>query len=68
MIKKRIKVMLSRVLHGFLYVQKPISILLMLIFIILLSLGVVTKYGGNYEAGVEYKQKYTVEKREVTHE
>ena len=66
--KKQIKTMLSRLLHGFLYVQKPISILLMLIFIILLSLGVVTKYGGNYEAGVEYKQKYTVEKREVNHE
>ena len=66
--KKQIKTMLSRLLHGFLYVQKPISILLMLIFIILLSLGVVTKYGGNYEAEVEYKQKYTVEKREVTYE
>ena len=68
MIKKRIKVMLSRVLHGFLYVQKPISILMMLIFIILLLLGAITKYGGNYEAGVEYKQKYIVEKQGVTHE
>ena len=66
--KKQIKVMLSQVLYGFIYVQKPISILMMLIFIILLGLGVVTKYGGNYEAGVEYKQKYTVEKQEVTHE
>jgi hypothetical protein len=66
--KKQIKVMLSQVLYGFLYVQKPISILMMLILIILLGLGVVTKYGGNYEAGVEYKQKYTVEKQEVTHE
>lgn len=66
--KKQIKVMLSQVLYGFLYVQKPISILMMLIFIILLGLGVVTKYGGNYEAGVEYKQKYTVEKQGVTHE
>ena len=68
MIKKRIKVMLSQVLHGFLYIQKPISILMMLIFIILLTLGVVTKYGGNYEEGVEYKQKYTVEKQEVSNE
>ena len=34
-----------------------------LIFIILLTLGAVTKYGGNYEAGIEYKQKYTVEKQ-----
>jgi hypothetical protein len=68
MIKKRIIVMLSRVLHGFLYVQKPISILMMLIFIILLLLGAITKYGGNYEAGVEYKQKFTVEKQGVTHE
>ena len=66
--KKQIKVMLSQVLYGFLYVQKPISILMMLIFIILLGLGVVTKYGGNYEAGVEYKQKYIIEKQEVTHE
>ena len=66
--KKQIKVMLSQVLYGFLYVQKPISILMMLIFIILLLLGAITKYGGNYEAGVEYKQKYTVEKQEVTHE
>ena len=66
--KKQIKAMLSQLLHGLLYVQKPISILMMLIFIILLGLGVVTKYGGNYEAGVEYKQKYTVEKQEVTHE
>ena len=66
--KKQIKVMLSQVLYGFLYVQKPISILMMLIFIILLGLGVVTKYGGNYEAGVEYKQKYTVKKQGVTHE
>ena len=66
--KKQIKVMLSQVLYGFLYVQKPISILMMLIFIILLGLGAVTKYGGNYEAGVEYKQKYTVEKQGVTHE
>ena len=66
--KKQIKVMLSQVLYGFLYVQKPISILMMSIFIILLGLGAVTKYGGNYEAGVEYKQKYTVEKQEVTHE
>ena len=66
--KKQIKVMLSQVLYGFLYVQKPISILMMLIFIILLGLGAVTKYGGNYEAGVEYKQKYTVEKQEVSNE
>ena len=66
--KKQIKVMLSQVLYGFLYVQKPISILMMLIFIILLLLGAITKYGGNYEAGVEYKQKYTVEKQGVTHE
>jgi hypothetical protein len=66
--KKQIKAMLSQLLHGLLYVQKPISILMILIFIILLTLGVVTKYGGNYEAGVEYKQKYTVEKQEVTHE
>ena len=66
--KKQIKTMLSQVLHGFLYIQKPISILMILIFIILLTLGVVTKYGGNYEAGVEYKRKYTVEKQEVTHE
>lgn len=43
--KKQIKVMLSLVLHGFLYAKKPISILRMLIFIILLSLGGVTKYG-----------------------
>ena len=68
MIKKRIKAILSQLLQGLLYVQKPISILMILIFIILLTLGVVTKYGGNYEAGVEYKQKYTVEKQEVTHE
>jgi len=60
--------MLSQVLHGFLYIQKPISISMMLIFIILLTLGVVTKYGGNYEAGVEYKRKYTIEKQEVTNE
>ena len=66
--KKQIKTMLSRLLHGFLYVQKPISILMMLIFIILLLLGAITKYGGNYEAGVEYKQKYIVEKQGVTHE
>lgn len=66
--KERIKTMFSKLVTGFLYVQKPISILMILIFIILLGLGVVTKYGGNYEAGVEYKQKYTVEKREVTHE
>ena len=66
--KKQIKVMLSQVLYCFLYVQKPISILMMSIFIILLGLGAVTKYGGTYEAGVEYKQKYTVEKQEVTHE
>ncbi len=66
--KKQIKVMLSQVLYGFLYVQKPISILMMSIFIILLGLGAVTKYGGNYEAGVEYKQKYTVEKQEVSNE
>jgi hypothetical protein len=66
--KKQIKVMLSQVLYGFLYVQKPISILMMLIFIILLLLGAITKYGGNYEAGVEYKQKYTVKKQGVTHE
>ena len=66
--KKQIKVMLSQVLYGFLYVQKPISILMMLIFIILLLLGAITKYGGNYEAGVEYKQKYTVEKQGVAHE
>ncbi|MEA0970565.1 hypothetical protein Megvenef_00531 [Candidatus Megaera venefica] len=66
--KKQIKVMLSQVLYGFLYVQKPISILMMLIFIILLLLGAITKYGGNYEAGVEYKQKYIVEKQGVTHE
>jgi hypothetical protein len=57
MIKKRIKGMLSQLLQGLLYVQKPISILMILIFIILLTLGAVTKYGGNYEAGVEYKQK-----------
>jgi hypothetical protein len=68
MIKKQIKAMLSQVLRGLLYVQKPISILIMLIFIILLALGAVTKYGGNYEAGVEYKQKYIVEKQEVSHE
>ena len=66
--KKQIKVMLSQVLYGFIYVQKPISILMMLIFIILLGLGVVTKYGGNYEAGVEYKQKYTVEKQGASNE
>ena len=66
--KKQIKVMLSQVLYGFLYVQKPISILMMSIFIILLGLGAVTKYGGNYEAGVEYKQKYTVEKQGVSNE
>ena len=66
--KKQIKVMLSQVLYGFLYVQKPISILMMLIFIILLLLGAITKYGGNYEAGVEYKKKYIVEKQGVTHE
>jgi hypothetical protein len=66
--KKQIKTMLSQVLHGFLYIQKPISISMMLIFIILLTLGVVTKYGGNYEAGVEYKRKYTIEKQEVTNE
>lgn len=66
--KKQIKVMLSQVLYCFLYVQKPISILMMSIFIILLGLGAVTKYGGNYEAGVEYKQKYTVEKQEVSNE
>ena len=66
--KKQIKVMLSQVLYSFLYVQKPISILMMLIFIILLLLGAITKYGGNYEAGVEYKQKYTVKKQGVTHE
>ena len=66
--KKQIKVMLSQVLYGFIYVQKPISILMMLIFIILLLLGAITKYGGNYEAGVEYKQKYTVKKQGVTHE
>ncbi len=66
--KERIKAMLSQLLQGLLYVQKPISILIILIFIILLTLGAVTKYGGNYEAGVEYKQKYTVEKQEVTHE
>ena len=68
MIKKRIKAILSQLLQGLLYVQKPISILMILIFIILLTLGAVTKYGGNYEAGIEYKQKYTVEKQEVTHE
>ena len=61
--KKQIKVMLSQVLYGFLYVQKPISFLMMLIFIILLLLGAITKYGGNYEAGVEYKQKYTVKNK-----
>ena len=66
--KKQIKVMLSQVLYCFLYVQKPISILMMSIFIILLGLGAVTKYGGNYEVGVEYKQKYTVEKQEVSNE
>ena len=66
--KKQIKTMLSQVLHGFLYIQKPISISMMLIFIILLTLGVVTKYGGYYEAGVEYKRKYTIEKQEVTNE
>ena len=66
--KERIKTIFSKLVTGFLFVQKPISILMMLIFIILLGLGVVTKYGGNYEAGVEYKQKYTVEKQEVTHE
>ena len=66
--KIQIKVMLSQVLYGFLYVQKPISILMMSIFIILLGLGAVTKSGGNYEAGVEYKQKYTVEKQEVSNE
>ena len=66
--KERIKTIFSKLVTGFLFVQKPISILMMLIFIILLGLGVVTKYGGNYEAGVEYKQKYTVEKQGVTHE
>jgi len=66
--KEQIKTIFSKLVTGFLYIQKPISILMMLIFIILLGLGVVTKYGGNYEAGVEYKQKYTEEKQEVTHE
>ncbi len=66
--KKRIKAMLSQVLAGFLYVQKPINILMMLIFITLLILGAITKYGGNYEAGVEYTQKYTIERKEVSHE
>ncbi len=66
--KEQIKTIFSKLVTGFLYIQKPISILMMLIFIILLGLGVVTKYGGNYEAGVEYKQKYTVEKQEVSHE
>ena len=66
--KEQIKTIFSKLVTGFLYIQKPISILMMLIFIILLGLGVVTKYGGNYEAGVEYKQKYTVEKQEVSNE
>ena len=66
--KEQIKTIFSKLVPGFLYIQKPISILMMLIFIILLGLGVVTKYGGNYEAGVEYKQKYTEEKQEVTNE
>ena len=65
--KKQIKVMLSQVLAGFLYIQKPISILMMLIFITLLILGAITKYGGNYEAGVEYMQKYIIERKEVSH-
>jgi hypothetical protein len=60
--KKRIKAMLSQVVDGFLYVQKPISLLIIGTFVILLILGAYTKYWGNYEAGVEYTQKYTVEK------
>ncbi|MBY0533649.1 MAG: hypothetical protein K2P31_01620 [Rickettsiaceae bacterium] len=66
--KEQIKTIFSKLVTGFLYIQKPISISMMLIFIILLTLGVVTKYGGNYEAGVEYKRKYTIEKQEVTNE
>ena len=66
--KEQIKTIFSKLVTGFLYIQKPISILMMLIFIILLTLGAITKYGGNYEAGVEYKQKYTEEKQEVTNE
>lgn len=66
--KKRIKTMLSKGVDGFLYVQKPISIVIIALFFTLLLLGAYTKYWGNYEAGVEYKQKYTMEKHEVSNE
>jgi hypothetical protein len=63
--KRRIKAMLYQVKIGFLYVQKPIGILITLVVITLLTLGAITKYGNSYEAGIEYTQKYTVEKQEA---
>jgi len=50
--------MLSQGLVGFLYVQKPISILIIGLFLILLTLGAIKKYGGDYESSVEYTQEY----------
>jgi len=66
--KKRIKTMLSKGVDGFLNVQKPISILIIGLFLILLTLGAIKKYGGNYESSVEYTQEYTMEKHEVGNE
>ncbi|MBA2629235.1 MAG: hypothetical protein H0U78_04270 [Rickettsiaceae bacterium] len=66
--KKRIKTMLSKGVEGFLYVQKPISIVMMVLFFSLLILGAIKKYGGDYESSVEYKQKYIMEKQEVSNE
>lgn len=66
--KRQIKTMLSKGVDSFLYVQKPISIVMIGLFLILLTLGAIKKYGGDYESSVEYKQKYTMEKHEVSDE
>ena len=51
--KKRIKTMLSKGVIAFLYVQKPIRIVMIGLFFILLTLGAIKKYGGNYESSVD---------------